>query len=532
MLEDRYDAFISYRRSDGSTVARWLRRELVRFRAPRSMRAQFGRKLKVYLDTAYERGTSDFYEQNVRPALLSSSYLLVVATPAAIRRSDEVASWIAREISDFTAGPNGQNVIAVRGAGEFNDPLPGDLATRFPNIEIVDLRGASRFWYLYPARIARLTSEKLKLVAPLLDVPFDEMPKLRQEEERRQQSLMGSITGAVLAVLVAVSGLSIFALQSRNQAIRSLQDSMFATGSMVILSTGLTSSGGSANERIRRILVNQGCDLIDNLSSGSGVEPAIDELVTCRLERALGRDQLGEQAEARALYDDAIAKASARYARVPRSDAAERLLQARQAYAEYFVRQKDNDAAEAQYKKLHDEAQAFAAANQTRSEYARAEGEALGSLGDLYVARGDRIYAGTSYDQAAVAVHRKIGLAGTDATLDDIEWMARLYRLAGEQHRLSGDPDGALVRYNQALEARSLVAADHSAPAVDQEAAITNALIFSVEQTRNDPAAAQKAIAAALAAIGRVLGDQTAVASLKQKAMALQNWIEMQQKDH
>jgi tetratricopeptide (TPR) repeat protein len=513
-------------------AARWLRRELVKFRAPRSMRARFGRRLKIYLDTAYERGASDFYEQSVKPALLSSSYLLVVATPAAIRRSDEAADWMVREISDFTAGPNGRNVVVVRGAGEFNDPLPGDLATRFPNIEIVDLRGAGRFWYFYPARIARLTSEKLKLVAPLLGVPFEDMPKLRQEEERRQQSLMGSVTGAVLGVLVAVSGLSIFALQSRNQAIRSLQDSMFATGSMVILSTSLTNSGRDANEHIRRLLVNRGCDLIDNLSSGSGVDPAIDELVTCRLERALSREQQDEQTEVRALYDDAIAKAAARYVRVPRSDAAERLLQARQAYAKYFIRQKDSDAAEVQYKKLLEEAQAFAAANQTRPEYARAEGEALGSLGDLYLARGDRIKAGTSYDQAAVAVHRKIGLAGNDATLGDIEWMVRLYRLAGEQHRLSGDSDGAIIRYNHALEGRGLVAADRNAPAFDQEAALINALVFSIEQTRSNPAAAEKASAAALAAIGRVLGDQSAEAGLKQKAMALQNWIEAEQKGH
>ncbi len=56
---NEYDAFISYRRSDGTAVARWLRRELEGYRPPRSMRERFGRKLKIYLDTAYERGVSD-----------------------------------------------------------------------------------------------------------------------------------------------------------------------------------------------------------------------------------------------------------------------------------------------------------------------------------------------------------------------------------------------------------------------------------------------------------------------------------------
>src|SRR6516164_4363773 len=143
----RYDAFISYRRSDGGRVARWLRRQLLWYRLPRSMRERSGRRLRIYIDTTYELGAADFYEQNVKPALLSSSHLIVVATPDAVQR-------------------------AVRVAGDFAGPLPGDLAIRFPNIEIVDLRGAGAFWYLNPTRVSRLASEKLKIVAPLLDIPI------------------------------------------------------------------------------------------------------------------------------------------------------------------------------------------------------------------------------------------------------------------------------------------------------------------------------------------------------------------------
>ena len=50
------------------------------------LRAGRVQRLRVYLDTAYERGTSDFYEHNIKPALLASRWLIVVATPAAIRR--------------------------------------------------------------------------------------------------------------------------------------------------------------------------------------------------------------------------------------------------------------------------------------------------------------------------------------------------------------------------------------------------------------------------------------------------------------
>src|ERR1043166_8948393 len=197
MGEFQYDAFVSYRRSDGTKVARWIRRELESYRAPRSLRDRFERKLRVYLDTAYESGTSDFYEHNIKPALLASRFFLIVATPAALRRPGAAAGedWIEREVQDFTSGPNANNVIAIRAAREFDDPLPADLHHRFPNIEIIDLRGAGRLWFLHPTRAARLASEKLKLVAPLLGLPPQEMPRLRPGGGIRQQTRVGVAGG-------------------------------------------------------------------------------------------------------------------------------------------------------------------------------------------------------------------------------------------------------------------------------------------------------------------------------------------------
>jgi hypothetical protein len=139
-----------------------------------------------------------------------------------------VADWIDREIRDFMRGQDGSNVIAVRGAGEFDEPLPGNLKLLCPGIEIVDLRGAGRFWFLSVSRIARLNSEKLKIIAPLFGIPSEDMPTLRQEQERRQQTRTGAIAGAVLGVMLAVSGLSVFSLVSRYQTIRAHDDSMFA----------------------------------------------------------------------------------------------------------------------------------------------------------------------------------------------------------------------------------------------------------------------------------------------------------------
>ena len=140
MTAPSYDAFVSYRRADAQGAARWIRRELEHFRPPRQLRDRYGRKLRVYLDTAYERGTNDFFEGSIKPALLASRYLVVLASPDAVTREDKGSDWMWREIEVFQGGPSSGNILVVRVAGELDGPLPAGLAERFPNMEIIDLR--------------------------------------------------------------------------------------------------------------------------------------------------------------------------------------------------------------------------------------------------------------------------------------------------------------------------------------------------------------------------------------------------------
>jgi hypothetical protein len=96
-------------------------------------------------------------------------------------------------------------------------------------MEIIDLRNTSRLWFINATRAARINHEKLKLLAPLLGVSPEDMPLLRQEDEKRQQWRIGAIPGTATTVLLAISALSIFALESRYRATEALNDSMFAT---------------------------------------------------------------------------------------------------------------------------------------------------------------------------------------------------------------------------------------------------------------------------------------------------------------
>jgi hypothetical protein len=524
-----YDAFISYRRSDGIAVARWLRRELESFRLPRSLRGTYGRKLRIYMDTAYERGTSDFYNESIKPALLSSRYLLVVATPNAMRRPNGI-DWIDNEVRDFSAGPNGQNVIAVRGAGEFDAELPAGLKQRFPNIEIVDLRGAGRFWYLNPVRAVRLISEKLKLVAPLFALPPAEMPKLRQEEEKRQQSRLGVLVGATLGVIVAVSGLSVLALQSRNQAIRAAEDAMFAVGGMALQAASLDADDDSV-ARTRRLIVNRGCDLVDKFSREAPSGPQIGEAVMCKLERALAYEGLAEHGEARKQYDEAIQLAAERHERLGRLDAALALLRVREAYAARHVRQKDTTAATDEFARLRDDARRLGKAHEGRADIIRFEAEALGQLGDQHVARKDLEKGSESYDEAAAAVDRMLKARVSDNRDEEprqLAWLARLHRLSGEQLVALGRGEAAAERFRRSIALRDRNDGKPLSLGVEYEIAVAYASMFALEKQAGKPDAGEAAKAEALRIIDAIAKSERAPKALKERVANLKRWIEAQ----
>jgi tetratricopeptide (TPR) repeat protein len=531
MSEFDYDAFISYRRSDGAAVAQWLRRALVGYRLPLALRSRHADKLRVYLDTVYERATSDFYERNIKPALQSSRFLIVVATPDAMRRPRGVADWIDREIHDFTRGQDVSNVIAVRGAGEFDGPLPGDLKQLCPGIEIVDLRGAGRFWFLSVSRIARLNSEKLKIIAPLCGIPSEDMPTLRQEQERRQQTRTGAIAGAVLGVMLAVSALSVFSLISRYQAIRAHDDSMFAAGSMIDEARSLGSSDPDT-ARTRRLIIGRGCDLLDQADQGAGNDPPVGAMVACRLERAAQRESFHEDKDARRQFEDAIALADLSHQKRSRVESALALLQARQAYAEYLTRQKDVADSDRTYAELLQDAQKLESDHTRPDPFARFVGEADGQIGDRQAANKDHQGAADSYDAAAIAVERwlkavKDGLRSVNP--EGVVWLVRLHRLAGLQYLELKKADEAIMRFGRALDARKLQEGNGS-PSIDYETAWVYASMFLIERERGNTDAAKANKQESLKSIELVTGAANVASEIKQRADNLKRSIE--QWDH
>ncbi|MCK1707714.1 hypothetical protein [Bradyrhizobium sp. 143] len=287
-------------------------------------------KLRVYLDTIYERATNDFFERVTLPVLMSSRYLIVVATPDAAPREQATNDWMRREIEAFEAGPNRGNIILVRAAGAFAGPLPGDLAVRYPNIEIIDMRGYGPFAFLNPAKASRLADETVKIVAPLLGLTSEDMPAIRREEERRQQFRLGLAAGSAIAVIGAVT--AVFAFLSRNNALDALSRSVFATERTIQTIRSL--QPGEA----RNNLLASSCDLLDSLADRAPSPPQALALVACRAERADAHDRLKEPDRAAEMLAAATKIAEEGFARTGAADDALAVVEARRATLERAIR--------------------------------------------------------------------------------------------------------------------------------------------------------------------------------------------------
>lgn len=305
-----YDAFISYRRSDGTSAARRIRAMLQHYRLPRTLRKGHQQKLTVFLDTAYERGAADFYEQTIRPALMSSRWLVVVATPDAVRRA-EGEDWIGREVADFAAGPNGGNVVVVRARGEFMDELPADIAARYPNVQIIDLREEGLLSRLSPQRNARLADEELKLVGPLFGVALEDMPRLRREEEKRQMGRLGAVAGAAVATLILVAGLSVFALRSQWEGTQALGESLRSARGAIIRIVAQMPPEQALDAPIHEAVL-EACDVSTRLTALSNTPSDPDASLACALEEARAIGVAGSGETARTTIREALEREDAR----------------------------------------------------------------------------------------------------------------------------------------------------------------------------------------------------------------------------
>ncbi|WP_293900973.1 toll/interleukin-1 receptor domain-containing protein [Phenylobacterium sp.] len=215
----KYAAFISYNHRDRK-IAAWLHSALETYRVPRQLRGRetalgvLGARLPPVFQDRQELAASSDLAGSVLAALQESASLIVICTPNG-RRS----KWVNEEIRAFTAMGRRDRIQCLIAGGEPNasrsvggDPeleaLPPAL---FEGVDTEPLGADIR-----KGQDGKV-SGKLKLIAGLLNVPYDE---LRQREAARRQRRLAVIAAGSGLGFVVMSGLAATAVVQRNEAVK------------------------------------------------------------------------------------------------------------------------------------------------------------------------------------------------------------------------------------------------------------------------------------------------------------------------
>ncbi|HET6940862.1 MAG TPA: TIR domain-containing protein [Sphingomicrobium sp.] len=220
-----YFAFLSYSHVD-SGWGEWLHDELEKFHVPSSLAGRLTtagvvpkRLTPIFRDRKELAASSDL-GQEIREALISSRYLIVLCSPSAAQ-----SRWTNSEIDTFKRVRPDGCVLAVIVDGEpFASDVPGHdadeclppaLRTRY------DRRGRPTSKRAEPLCTDLRENRDgkrigfLKLVAGMLGVGLDD---LVQRETVRRQRRLAVLAAASLAGMAVTSGLAVTAIQARDAA--------------------------------------------------------------------------------------------------------------------------------------------------------------------------------------------------------------------------------------------------------------------------------------------------------------------------
>lgn len=198
----KYRAFISYRhRPLDIAAAKAVQAKLETFRIPSYISKKDGvKKLGRCFRDQDELPTSSNLADSIVDALENSEWLIVICTPALSE-----SKWCLTEIETFIKLHGRDRVLAVLAEGEPQESFPSLL--RFETLEdgtviereplAADIRDQIK---------KKLKIEKLRLIAPMLGVGFDDLRR------RARERFMKTVVAASLAGAVVFAGFGSFAV--------------------------------------------------------------------------------------------------------------------------------------------------------------------------------------------------------------------------------------------------------------------------------------------------------------------------------
>jgi WD40 repeat protein/tetratricopeptide (TPR) repeat protein len=285
----RYAAFISYRHVEPDRRwAQWLHRTLETYRVPRRLRRDNGipaRLGRCFRDEEELPASADLSAQ-IDQALTQSRYLIVVCSS-----NTPQSRWVNQEVARFRQLGRGDRILTLLIDGEPRDAFPEALVQIRRSVMDASGNSVEHVETIEPlaadVRKDKATGHgrqhaKLRLIATMLGVNFDDLR--RRDQERRQRRLV--LTSAVMAVLLfVITGLAALAWVQRGEAQRQRADAQRqrdeANRQRVIADRARMIADGErqtadkqravAEDRLSQSLISQGNAL---LLSGRGTDAA------------------------------------------------------------------------------------------------------------------------------------------------------------------------------------------------------------------------------------------------------------------
>src|ERR1700688_677993 len=228
MQSRRYVAYVSYHHGDRA-VARWLHRAIETYRVPPKLLGktnleQRARLAPVFLDRE-ELSSSPNLAQSLRKALDESDFLIVVCSPEAA-----ASRWVNEEVKVFKEQGKAERILCLIVAGEplaAQRGLASEIECFPPALFATAVEGQLGVESTFEPLAADLRiggdsrrSARLKIVAALLGVSFDD---LRQRDHARQQRRLAAVGFAATVGCIVFAGLAVAAWVARGEAVRQRQ---------------------------------------------------------------------------------------------------------------------------------------------------------------------------------------------------------------------------------------------------------------------------------------------------------------------
>ena len=198
-----YCAFISYRhQSPDQEIAKALHTAIETYGIPASIKKQTGRKKmgKVFRDQE-ELPLSADLGADIEAALDKSEWFIAICSPRYLE-----SRWCLREMEYFIARKGRERVLTVLVEGEPKDSFP-EMVRYAENADgtvgeieplAADVRGAT-----LGESVKRLKNEKLRLLAPMLGLSFDDLKRRARQRKIRIALGVGAAVFAAGAALTA-----------------------------------------------------------------------------------------------------------------------------------------------------------------------------------------------------------------------------------------------------------------------------------------------------------------------------------------